>query len=189
MSSNLHLQRICQHCGNEFTARTTVTQYCGDNCAKRAYKARQKAAKIETSNRQTLAVKQKPIIDIKAKEFLTIRDTATLLNCSRQTVYNLISKGTLKAVNLSERKTLIKRSGIDQLFDKGSPKQTSDFKPLQDTLNPDDCYTLSEVQERYSVSEKALYELIKRNAIPKHKKGRYAYVPKQIIDNLLRSQA
>ncbi len=31
MSSNIKLQRICQHCGNEFTAKTTVTQYCGVN--------------------------------------------------------------------------------------------------------------------------------------------------------------
>jgi excisionase family DNA binding protein len=185
MSSNLQIQRICQHCDKEFTARTTVTQYCGDNCAKRAYKVRQRAVKVEQSNKQTQAVKLKPITDIKAKEFLTIKDTATLLNCSRQTVYNLIGKGILQAVNLSERKTLIKRSGIDKLFELKSLK-TSDFKPLQDTFNPDDCYTISEVQKRYNVSEKTLHELIKRNAIPKHKKGRFAYVPKQIIDNLLR---
>jgi excisionase family DNA binding protein len=186
MSSNLQIQRICQHCGKEFTARTTVTQYCGDNCAKRAYKARQRTAKVEQSNKQTQAVKLKPITDIRAKEFLTIRDTATLLNCSRQTVYNLIGKGTLQAVNLSERKTLIKRSGIDKLFELKPLNRTSEFKPLQDTFNSDDCYTLSEVQKRYNVSERALYDLIKRNAIPKHKKGRFAYVSKQIIDNLLR---
>ena len=46
MSSNIAIQRICQHCGKEFTARTTVTQYCSDDCAKRAYKARIKAAKF-----------------------------------------------------------------------------------------------------------------------------------------------
>ena len=48
MSSNIKVQRICQHCGNEFTARTTTTQYCGDTCAKRAYKARLRAAKVES---------------------------------------------------------------------------------------------------------------------------------------------
>ena len=38
MSSNIFVQRICEECGNEFTARTTVTRFCGDRCAKRAYK-------------------------------------------------------------------------------------------------------------------------------------------------------
>ena len=69
MSSNIKVQRICQHCGNEFTARTTVTQYCSDTCSKRAYKARIKAAKIESSNKETQQIKTRPIEELKAKEF------------------------------------------------------------------------------------------------------------------------
>ncbi|MFN3405627.1 MAG: helix-turn-helix domain-containing protein [Cytophagaceae bacterium] len=116
MSSNIKVQRICQHCGNEFTARTTVTQYCGDHCAKRAYKQRQRAAKIQNSNNETLQVKIKPIEELKAKEFLTVKEVAALLNCSVRTAYRLIDQGNIKAVNLAERKTLVKRSNIDQLF-------------------------------------------------------------------------
>jgi excisionase family DNA binding protein len=187
MSSNIKIQRICQLCGKEFTARTTVTQYCGDACAKRAYKARQKAAKVETSNRQTKAIKEKPMEDLKAKEFLTIRDTATLLSCSRQTVYNLIKKNILQAVNLSERKTIIKRSDIDSLFQL-TPLQRPTEVPDLDAFNLDECYTLSEVQELYRISEKALHELIKRNSVPKYKQGIYAYVPRGDIDKLLGPQ-
>jgi len=116
MSSNIEVQRICQHCGKEFTARTTVTQYCGDDCAKRAYKARQRAARIEVSNKETLHIKIKPIEEIKAKEFLTVRDVATLLNCSVRSVYYYINSGNIKAVNLGERVTRVKRSDIDKLF-------------------------------------------------------------------------
>ena len=116
MSSNIEVQRICQHCGKEFTARTTVTQYCGDDCAKRAYKARQRAARIEVSNKETLLIKTKPIEEIKAKEFLTVRDVATLLNCSVRSVYYYIKSGNIKAVNLAERVTRVKRSDIDKLF-------------------------------------------------------------------------
>lgn len=188
MSSNIQLQRICQHCGNEFTAKTTVTQYCGDICAKRAYKARQKAAKMEASNKQTKAIKNKPTEDLRAKEYLTIRDTATLINCSRQTVYSIISNGTLRAVNLSERKTLIKRSDIDQLFELHHLPQARK-EPVQPPFTPIDCYTLSEVQNLYSISEKALYEVIKRNGIPKYKQGIFAYVPKSAIDDILKPQA
>ena len=38
MASNIKVQKICQQCGKEFTARTTVTRCCGDACAKKAYK-------------------------------------------------------------------------------------------------------------------------------------------------------
>jgi excisionase family DNA binding protein len=116
MSSNIEVQRICQHCGKEFTARTTVTQYCGDDCAKRAYKARQRAARVEASNKETLIIKTKPIEVLKAKEFLTVREVATLLNCSVRSIYYYIRCGNIKAVNLAERVTRVKRSEIDKLF-------------------------------------------------------------------------
>jgi excisionase family DNA binding protein len=116
MSSNIRITRICQQCGNEFTAKTTVTQYCSDPCAKRAYKARIKAVKVEKSNTETQAILSRPMEEIKAKEFLTVKDVTTLLSCSRQTVYKLIKSNTVKAVNISLKKTLIKRSEIDKLF-------------------------------------------------------------------------
>jgi len=117
MSSNIKIQRICQHCGNEFTARTTTTQYCGNSCSKKAYKARLRGAKIEESNKQTQRIKTKPIEELKAKEFLTVRDVAKLINCSRQTVYSLINNGKLKAVNIKVKKTIIQRSEINKLFE------------------------------------------------------------------------
>jgi hypothetical protein len=48
-----------------------------------------------------------------------------------------------------------------------------------------ECYNLTEVQSKYSISETALQNLIKRNSIPKIKKGWFAYVPKTVIDKLL----
>lgn len=117
MSSNIEVQRICQHCNKEFTARTTVTKYCSDQCAKRAYKARIKLKKIEESNKEMLNIKTKPIDVLKAKEFLTVREVATLLNCSIRSVYYYIESGKLKAVNLAQRITRVKRSDIDKLFE------------------------------------------------------------------------
>lgn len=116
MSTNIRVQRICQHCGNDFTARTTVTKYCGDNCAKRAYKVRKRNEKINNSNRETKEIIRKPIEEIKAKEFLTVNETAILLGCSKRTTYRLIEKGTIKAVNLSERMTRVKREELDRLL-------------------------------------------------------------------------
>lgn len=186
MSSNIKIQRICQHCGKGFTARTTVTQYCGDSCAKKAYKARIKATKIETSNQQTETIRRQPIERLKSKEFLTVNDTAALINCTRQTVYSLISRGVLPAVRLSERKTLIKRSAIDQLFELHPPPIPVIEQPSK-SFNPDDYYTIREAQQMYNISEKALYELIKRNNIPKLRKGRFTLILKAAIDAVLNS--
>ena len=47
MSSKIEVQRICQYCEQEFTARTTVTKYCSHKCGQRAYKARKRAETIE----------------------------------------------------------------------------------------------------------------------------------------------
>ncbi len=85
MSSNIQVQRICQHCGNEFTARTTVTQYCSDTCSKRAYKARVRAGKVEQSNKETQRIKNQPFEE-------------------------------LKATNILLKKTIVKRSDLDNLF-------------------------------------------------------------------------
>ncbi|RAU81979.1 helix-turn-helix domain-containing protein [Pontibacter arcticus] len=187
MSSNIKLQRICQHCGSEFTAKTTVTQYCGDKCAKRAYKARQKVAKIETSDKQTKAIKNKPIEDLRAKEYLSIANACQLLGLSRWTLWRAIKKRELTAAKIG-RSTLIKRSDIDKLFELQHLPQASK-EPIEITFCPDNCYTLSEVQRLYSISDKALYDVIKRNNIPKYKQGIFAYVPKAAIDCILNPQA
>jgi len=109
--------RICQHCGNEFTARTTVTKYCGDVCAKRAYKDRERADKVESSHRETVQTLSLPIAELKVKEFLTVPQLARLINCSRRTAYRFIQEGKIKSVNLGQRKTLVKRSELDKLFE------------------------------------------------------------------------
>ena len=116
MSSNIRITRVCDYCGNEFTAQTTRTRYCSHKCNSRHYKALQKGKKIEVSNQETRQKQNTDIEAVKAKEFLTVSDLAKLLNCSTRTAYNLINRGDLKAVKVSERKTLIKRSEIDKLF-------------------------------------------------------------------------
>ena len=179
MNSNFEIQKICKHCGKEFTAKTTVTRYCSDVCAKRAYKARKKAEKIEKNNQETQKIKNNAIEELKAKEFLTVRETAQLLGFSLRTTYRLINNGTIKAVNISQRMTRIKRSDLDKLM---NPKKEPTEEPK--VYEIDDCYTLTEVQEKYGISDAALQSLVKRNSIPKFRDGIYAYVPKEIIDQI-----
>ena len=182
MSSKIEVQRICQHCGNEFTARTTVTRFCSHRCASAAHKQKVRAGKVEQSNKQTQQIKTQPIEELKAKEFLTVREVARLLNCSVRSAYYYIESGTIKAVNLGQRITRVKRSEIDKLFEQPQPIIP---QPEQKQFDISDCYNLTEVQDKYGISETALQNLIKRNSIPKIKKGWFAYVPKTVIDKLL----
>ncbi len=196
MSSNIKIQRICQHCGNEFTARTTTTLYCSHRCNSAAYKAKQRAGKVEQSNKETQRIKNQPIEELKAREFLTVTQVSKLIGCSRQNVYNLINTGKLKATNILLKKTIVKRSDLDKLFKE--PTNRTQPEGIPETQKQElnnwvqaggfdiaDCYNLTEVQDKYGISETALQNLIKRNSIPKIKKGWFAYVPKTVIDKLL----
>jgi len=116
MSSNIQVQRICQQCGNEFTARTTVTRYCSHKCASNGHKQSIKALKVELSNKETQRIRTQSNDELKAKEFLTVREVASLLSCSVRSAYYYIESGTIKATNLKQRITRVKRSEIDKLF-------------------------------------------------------------------------
>lgn len=187
MSSNIRINRVCQHCGSDFVAKTTATLYCSKKCNSAAYKAKVRMEKIEASNLQTVKAKQAPIETLKTKEFLTVKDVAALLNCSRRSAYRMVSTGVIPSLQLSERKTIIRRSDIDNLFDQ---QINNSSKPEQQVVEvPEyqikDCYTLKEIETTYGLADRVVYELIKRNKIPKIIKGRYTYVPKQLIDTIL----
>ena len=172
MSSKIEVQRICEHCGNEFSARTTVTRFCSHRCARAAHKQRARAGKIEESNKQTQQIKTQPFEELKAKEFLTVREVARLLNCSVRSAYYYTESGTIKAVNLGQRITRVKRSEIDKLFEQPqtvTPQPES--KQEQKRFDISDFYNLAEVQSKYGISETDIQNLIKRNSIPKIKKG------------------
>ena len=115
MSSNIQIQRICEFCGNEFTARTTVTKYCSHPCASMAYKARTRNTKIKVSNIKMTQSVSIPIARLQAKDFLSIDDACKLLGVSRWTLSRAIKEKRLKAVNLGKR-IVIKRTEIDRLF-------------------------------------------------------------------------
>lgn len=183
MSSNIEIQRICEHCGNEFTARTTRTKYCSHKCNSRAYKAKQKQGKIQMSIAETQKVVALPMEQLKAKEILSVNETAILLGCSKRTAYRLIENGTIKAVNLSERMTRVKRSELDKILE--APLPQTETKPTIKDYNIADCYALSEIVRKFGISNSTLYSTIKHNRIPKFQKGKYVYVPKEMIDNIL----
>ncbi|WP_027377940.1 helix-turn-helix domain-containing protein [Kaistella palustris] len=128
MNTRLSIPKHCQLCGQAFVAQTTTTRYCGDRCAKLAYKLRKKEEKIQQAlseqtnfandakpqNLQSLQTLQ-PFLNLKNKEFLSVQEAAELLGASRWTIQRLVQRNVLHAAKLG-RRTIIQRSEIDNLF-------------------------------------------------------------------------
>ena len=115
MSSNIKITRICQFCGEDFTARTTVTKYCSHTCASRAYKQRTRNQNIEKSVAETVQIISVKKTEIQAKDFLTINEASELLNVSRWTISRAIAANRLNAIRMGSR-VIIRRKDIDELF-------------------------------------------------------------------------
>ena len=122
MSSNIHILKTCQFCGKAFIARTTVTKYCGNSCAKKAYKKRKRDEKIQSAiddtkeNLQTLQTIN--IItpqNLSQKEFLSITEVSELLGVSRWTIQRMVKRGQLTVKQIG-RKKIMARNQIDNLF-------------------------------------------------------------------------
>jgi excisionase family DNA binding protein len=114
MSSNIEVQRICQHCGREFTAKTTVTRYCSHKCNSNAYKRRVRQGKEQSSDRETVQVRLRPVTELHAKAYLNINQASTLLGVSRWTLWRLIKNGGIPVIKIG-RRTVIRRADIDNL--------------------------------------------------------------------------
>ena len=186
MSSNISIQKVCEYCGNDFIAKTTVTRCCSDDCAKKAYKARKRAEKINTAIIQVEEKKQKKvksIEDLKEKEFLNVTQVSRLIGCSRQNVYKLINSGKLKASNILEKKTIVKRQDLELLLN--STKVDHSKKLVFDVS---ECFSISEAQKKYNISESALQKIIQREEIPKIKQGKFVYIPKVLIDEVFNTE-
>ena len=123
-SSTFRILKQCAMCGNMFQAQKVSTLYCTHTCNQKHYKLKKKLEKKGIAESNTLtpaqsfrpAVKAIDLAQVKDKEFLTVKQVAILFGCNPKTVYSMISSGKIQAVNLGEKKTLIKRSNIDKLF-------------------------------------------------------------------------
>lgn len=188
MSSNISVYRICGFCGFEFVAHKTTTKYCSLKCSSKDYKRRLKNQKIENSNLQTIKIKNQPLIDLRDKEFLNVKQLALLLGFSVKTVYRLINTKRINAYNFSERKTLIRRCDINVLFEKPQIGFEVVLRPIEQRKQAEikDCYTITEIQKKFNISNGALYNLIKRNNINKFSQGKFSYVAKKDIEALIK---
>ena len=182
MSSNIQVQRFCEYCGKEFTAKTTKTKYCTHLCNSAAYKAKIRKGKIVKSNESVRVTKNKKYEDVSSKEFLSVKDAAMLLGCSFRTIYRLIDEGALKASNIGERMIRVKRTDINQLLDK---PYTPKIKEI-DTIT--EFYTVQEIEEKYFVKYRRLNDIVNKHKIPKTSNNGKLYISKIHIDRYFKKR-
>lgn len=185
MSSNFTVKKVCDHCGNVFIAKTTVTRFCSKKCNSKNYKQKQREEKIGVSDQALRQMMNHKLEELAELEFLSVKSAAKLLGTSDKIVHTMIKSGRLKASNLSVRKTVINRAHIDRLFE---------LQDIQDNRKPNssnlsECCHMGEAQKIYNISEKALFDILKRNNVPKYQVGWYTYVLKNHLDEIFNPNA
>jgi excisionase family DNA binding protein len=106
----MQIVKVCQSCGREFIARTTVTACCSDPCAKKYYKEKKRREKIASANLKTeiqrkpeLFVTEEQIRAIQAKELLDLKEAALLLNVSPLTLRRWVLSGKMVSVKMGKK--------------------------------------------------------------------------------------
>jgi DNA-binding transcriptional regulator YiaG len=104
MSSNMKIIKTCEFCKQEFIAKTTVTKTCSHKCSQRLYKLKTRNNKIaqaqvkeEIKRLPKLLVTEEKIRAIQAKEHLTLKEAALLLNVSPPTLRQWVLAGKVES--------------------------------------------------------------------------------------------
>ncbi len=121
------------------------------------------------------------------RDYVSIAEAVAMFCIGRDTLYRLIRAGSIPAINIGKRLTRISRSKLEEMFTRRDelPEEPAPRKKLY-SLEPEDCYTIGEITEKYHVGETTVYIHIRKYSIPTRQIGRFVYVPKSEIDELYR---
>lgn len=185
-TSSIRITKICQWCGVEFEAQKVSTKYCSHRCANLAYKQAVRDKRVKQAEAETLSIKlEKPIENVRDKEYLSFAQAGKLLGLSRQAVYNMVKAGNLKASKISSRLSFIRRVDIDAMLE-NRPYKTLHPK---DTVPITDFYTIAEIKEKFGVKESWIYEIAKEHNIPRTFNRGRTYWSKKHIDSYFAKKA
>lgn len=162
------IQKICEYCGNTFMAHRMTTRYCSHRCNSRDYKKRKKEEALQQVKEHTQnEIEQKTIQPLNEKEILNVAEAAIFIGVCRQTVYNMIHSGVLKAAQITERLSLIRRKDIEALFDNPEPYKA---RPARTRTPISELYTVAEIKEKYKVNESWIFIVAKKTTFRERSK-------------------
>lgn len=155
MSSNIRVQKVCEECQREFTAKTTVTRCCSDICAKRLYKRKNRKLLLDQTEQNTRAKKvvkllnqsievskssqllqsviSKPIEDKTVnKELLNIAEMAFVVGVSKRTFQRLIITENIPRLYIGKRILFNKKEVLHYLTTKNQTNERQTPGETQD---------------------------------------------------------
>ncbi len=192
----MQIVKVCEECGADFIARTTVTRFCCIGCNRKFYKAAARSAKILSADISTVLKRKSIQSERNDKEYLKVKEVAEMFGISSRAVYNLIKNGELPATNLSSRATRIFRKDLDAFFVaqkiimtvNTSPKEVgiNKLSELDVELQVNDCYSMPELIILFGKNRTALYTAFARAGVRKLKIGKEVFFEKNGAVKLLK---
>lgn len=174
--------RNCAECGTLFYPRSITAAhalYCCKSCKKRVERRRAKELKRE---RERMRIAEQ-IPD--SQSYLSVSEAVSIFQVSQRALYRKIEEGTIECVRFSSRKIRIKRSILEGLFPTRKEHKVAEPlkpKPRLYRLEPEDCYTIGEITEKFRIGETTVYTNIRKYHIPMRQIGRFVYVPKNDVE-------
>ena len=175
-------QRKCEVCETYFTPRTVKSIYCSQRCSK-----------VASRRRKSEALKQQRLESIVSEipencDYISIQEAVAMFRVGKDTIYRLIRLGSIPSINMGQRLTRLSKSKLEELFVKRKESlQETLPKKKQYSLEPEDCYTIGEIAQKFLLGEKTVYSHIRKYSIPTRQIGRFVYVPKSEIDDLYKN--
>lgn len=171
MSSNIRLNKKCQLCGKTFTAKTTVTKFCGDACSKKAYKKKKKKEKII----RTITAEPPTNSTTNNLSYLTVLDIMNMFDMSRSSGQRFIKRNNLPKKKIGKW-VYIRRADVEKVFQVQEKKNLIDIAEAAQLLNVSTRTIERYISENRILSEKlfnkrlihksSIYKVLKNNPLP-----------------------
>lgn len=179
----LEINRKCKVCGKVFRVKKLDSQVCSKRCSNIALK-RRRDAELKEARLDNIAAQ---VPDI--REYISVKEAVAMFNIERGTLYRLIRLGRIPAINMGKHLIRIKRSELEAnlMIRPIAREEKAKPTPKLYSLEPEDCYTISEVCKKYRINDSTVWAHVRKYSIPSRQIGNYVYVPKEEIDNLYKS--
>ena len=159
MAERKQFEFACKACGKLFTAYTSVTKYCSQNCARRGNKAEKRKERLQLESAE---IKERNRQKLLLEENLSLTDAAVLLGISRPTLYKLLRDRNVELLRISKRTIRVRKADLSNLYQK-TPEKVA---PINATIaemskTKDEHIGVSEALQQFNVSLTWFYRKVK----------------------------
>ena len=178
-TAKYEIRRKCKCCGATFLAKTLDSYYCSKACSNKAYDNR----KAEEHKRQQMDALLAQVPN--GRDYISVSEAEAMFGVCKETIRRLIRSGKVSSINLGQRLTRVSKTELmGRLPLREEPIDRTRALPKSYSLEPEDCYTIGEIAQKFNIAESTVYGHIRKYAIPIRQIGRFVYAPKSEIDHL-----